>query len=188
MTTAAFSTQDATTHHQIQADAVNWNDLIPHREFLVRFASRKLRDPALAEDVVHDVFEAVASGRAAFGGRSSLRTWLAGVLKHKIVDLVRQRSGLDTWGEDLDGAACQAVECPHPHPDRVVEQRQLLTQVLQGIASLPHGLREVMELRILQEQSSDQVCKTLAITENNLFQRLFKARKSLSMRMPMAMA
>jgi RNA polymerase sigma-70 factor (ECF subfamily) len=109
-------------------------------------------------------------------------------LKHKIVDLVRQRAGLDTWGEDLESEACQAVECPQPHPDKVVEQRQILSQVLHGIASLPHSLREVMELRILQEQSSEQVCKTLAITENNLFQRIFKARKSLSLSIPMAMA
>lgn len=188
MPTAHFATQAPTIPTLVQAEPVHWNDLVPHREFLIRFASRKLRDPALAEDVVHDVFEAVATGRAAFGGRSSLRTWLAGVLKHKIVDLVRQRSSLDTWGDDLESEACQAVECPHPHPDKVVEQRQMLSQVLHGIANLPHGLREVMELRILQEQSSEQVCKTLAITENNLFQRMFKARKSLSLSMPMAMA
>ena len=88
-----------------QASAVPWNELLAHREFLLRFAGRKLHDPALAEDVVHDVFEAVIAGRAVFGGQSALRTWLAGVLKHKIVDLIRQRSGLDGLAEDLDGEA-----------------------------------------------------------------------------------
>jgi len=38
---------------------VSWNDMIGHRDYLVRFARRKLHDPALAEDAVHDVFEAV---------------------------------------------------------------------------------------------------------------------------------
>ena len=45
-------------------------EMYTHRDYLVRFARRKLHDPMLAEDVVHDVFEAVLSGRAVFEGRS----------------------------------------------------------------------------------------------------------------------
>ncbi len=165
---------------------VHWDDLLTHRDYLVCFARRKLHDPALAEDLVHDVFEAVVSGRATFGGKSALRTWLTAVLKHKIVDLVRQRSGLDSLNEDLDGETCMALECPQPSPDKLAEQRQVLGQVLHHIARLPQGLRDVMELRILKEQSSTDVCRALAISENNLFQRLFKARKSLAASMPLA--
>lgn len=183
---AVFATP-VTTPTQHQATAVQWNDLLVHREFLLSFASRKLHDPALAEDVVHDVFEAVITGRAVFGGQSALRTWLAGILKHKIVDLIRQRSGLDSLAEDLDGEACQAMECPQPRPDKLAEQRQTLRQVLKGIAKLPQGLRDVMELRVLQEQSTAHVCQALAISENNLFQRLFKARRTLALSLPMAM-
>ncbi len=170
-----------------QACAVHWDDLLTHREFLVRFAKRKLHDPALAEDLVHDVFEAVVSGRAAFGGRSALRTWLTAVLKHKLVDLMRQRSGLESLDVDLNGEPCLALECPQPSPEKLFEQRQILGQVLHHIASLPQGLRDVMELRILKEQSSTEVCRSLAISENNLFQRLFKARKSLAASLPLAM-
>ena len=72
------------------AVAVCPQELAAHRAYLIRFAQRKLRDPALAEDAVHDVLEAVLAGRAAFGGRSALRSWLTGILKHKIVDLVRR--------------------------------------------------------------------------------------------------
>ena len=65
---------------------VSWNDMIGHRDYLVRFARRKLQDPALAEDAVHDVFEAVISGRASFAGRAALRSWLTAILKNKIID------------------------------------------------------------------------------------------------------
>ncbi|MHB1249292.1 MAG: sigma-70 family RNA polymerase sigma factor, partial [Polaromonas sp.] len=166
---------------------VGWDDLLPHRDYLVRFARRRLHDPALAEDLVHDVFEAVASGRAAFAGRSALRSWLTGILKHKIADLVRQRSGLDSLDEDLDSAACQALECPQPGPDELAQQRQALRLVLRGIAELPQCLRDVMQLRVLQDQSSAEVCNALAITENNLFQRLFRARQSLVSTVSMAL-
>jgi len=167
--------------------ALGWDDVLPHRGYLVRFARRRLHDPALAEDLVHDVFEAVASGRAVFGGRSALRSWLTGILKHKIVDLVRQRSSLNSLDDDLDSAACQALECALPQPDELAQQRQTLRLVLRGIDALPQCLREVMQLRVLQDQSSREVCRALGITENNLFQRLFRARQSLASNRLMAL-
>lgn len=162
---------------------VAWREMVSHRPYLVRFAQRKLHDPMLAEDVVHDVFEAVIAGRAAFGGRSALRSWLTAILKNKIVDLVRQRAGVDSLDADADaeddstGAA--AIECPCPRPDELAEQRQRLAQTLARIESLPAGLRDVMRLRVIEDQPTDTVCRTLAISEENLFVRLHRARKQL---------
>jgi RNA polymerase sigma-70 factor (ECF subfamily) len=169
------------------ASAVAWTDLVAHRSHLVRFAQRKLHDPMLAEDVVHDVFEAVLSGRALFAGRSALRSWLTGILKHKIVDLVRQRAGYDSLDDsdcvDDDGESlahgAMAFECPQPRPDELAEQRELLAHTLARIEALPAGLRDVMRLRVLQDQPTDTVCRTLSISEDNLFVRLHRARKQL---------
>jgi RNA polymerase sigma-70 factor, ECF subfamily len=169
---------------------VAWADVVACRSHLVRFAQRRLHDPMLAEDVVHDVFEAVLSGRASFSGRSALRSWLTGILKHKIVDLVRQRASYDSLdeadGEDgsghhgeSDAYGATAFECPQPRPDELAEQRELLADALARIDALPTALREVMQLRVLQDQPTDMVCRTLAITEDNLFVRLHRARKQL---------
>lgn len=156
-----------------------WHEMVSHRSYLVRFAQRKLHDPMLAEDVVHDVFEAVISGRAAFAGRAALRSWLTAILKHKIVDLVRSRVGLDSLDEQALDDATLAMECPQPQPDEVAEQRELLRHTLARIEALPAGLREVMRLRVLQDQPSEAVCSTLSISEDNLFVRLHRARKQL---------
>lgn len=162
--------------------AVNWAEMVSHREALVRFAQRRLLDPALAEDLVHDVFEAVITGRAAFAGRSALRSWLTAILKHKIVDLVRQRAGLHSLdqsrGDDEDGSAFD-IECPQPRPDEVAEQRERLAQTLARIEALPAGLRDAMQQRVLQDGDTAQVCASLAISEENLFVRLHRARKQL---------
>jgi RNA polymerase sigma-70 factor (ECF subfamily) len=165
--------------------AVDWAALAPHRSHLVQFARRRLLDPALAEDLVHDVFEAVVTGRAAFGGRSALRSWLVGILKHKIVDLVRQRTGhdsLDTAGCDAEGEDTPGLEleCPQPRPDEVAEQRQRLHRTLARLADLPASLRQVVELRVLNDLDTDEVCRTLAISEQNLFVRLHRARRALA--------
>ena len=158
------------------------SELAAHRAYLIRFAQRKLRDPALAEDAVHDVLEAVLAGRAAFGGRSALRSWLTGILKHKIVDLVRR----DAFSESLDAARGEEGDdspatpaCGAPRPDEVAEQRQLLSHALARIAALPAALRDVVRLRVLDELPTAEVCKRLAVSEANLFVRLHRARRQL---------
>src|SRR6266436_6563886 len=63
-----------------------------HRPYLLRVAVLQLRDGDLAEDVVQETLVAALHGEAGFSGRSSLKTWLTGILKHKIVDAIRKRS------------------------------------------------------------------------------------------------
>jgi RNA polymerase sigma-70 factor (ECF subfamily) len=158
---------------------VPWRDMVSHRSALVRFAKARLHDPMLAEDVVHDVFEAVLSGRAAFAGRAALRSWLTAVLRHKIVDLVRQRTGTDSLDVDDEDGQALAIECPNPRPDEIAEQRQQLARTLERIDALPPGLRDVVRLRVLQDESTEEVCEQLAISEENLFVRLHRARRQL---------
>jgi RNA polymerase sigma-70 factor (ECF subfamily) len=158
-----------------------WPELLSHRAYLVRFAQRRLHDPSLAEDVVHDVFEAVLHGQAVFAGHSALRSWLTGVLKHKIVDMVRQRARLCSLEQRSDGDAdVMDIECPQPRPDEVAEQRERLRLALQRIDALPGTLRDAVRLRLLHEQPTAQVCQALQISEENLFVRLHRARKQLS--------
>lgn len=179
----ASPTANRTAGPTAAVSGVCWAEMVAHRSYLVRFAQRKLRDPLLAEDAVHDVFEAVLSGRAVFAGRSALRSWLTAVLKHKIVDSVRRNAGTDSLDElgDPDGEGCRALalECPQPRPDQIAEQHQLLMLALQRIEALPPGLRDAMRLRVLEEQSTEAVCRELGISEENLFVRIHRARKQL---------
>lgn len=163
-----------------QGSGVSCAEMIAQRGYLVRFAQRRLHDPVLAEDVVHDVFEAVLGGRAKFAGRSTLRCWLTSILKHKIVDLVRSRAAFVSMDHDNDSEGVLAIECQQPRPDEVAEQRERLALTLQRIDRLPMGLRDVIEWRVMRDRSTAEVCERLAITEDNLFVRLHRARKQLA--------
>ena len=159
---------------------VAWHEMVSHRGYLVRFAQRKLHDPMLAEDVVHDVFEAVLSGRARFGGRSALRSWLTAVLKHKIVDTMRRSPLHESLSASEDGEdGGHDVACHQPGPEQIVEQRQLLARALAGIEALPPGLRDAIRLRAIEERSAESACRELGISEENLFVRVHRARKRL---------
>jgi RNA polymerase sigma-70 factor, ECF subfamily len=163
---------------------VSWSEMISHRDYLVRFAQRKLHDPALAEDAVHDVFEAVMSGRASFEGRAALRSWLTAILKFKVVDIIRSRARYGSYDcfdtdEDQDGSGIEQLACDSPGPQEQAEQRELLNHTLKRIDTLPAGLRDVMQFRVLQDESSQEVCERLQISEASLFVRLHRARKQL---------
>src|ERR1700704_3785157 len=78
------------------ADSSFATELETHRRYLLRIATLQLRDPALAEDVVQDTLVAAIQGEKSFSGKSSLRTWLTGILKHKVVDAIRQKTRAPT--------------------------------------------------------------------------------------------
>jgi RNA polymerase sigma-70 factor, ECF subfamily len=183
-TFADFGLPDICAPDAATSIPVSWTDMLPHRDYLVRFAKRKLQDPALAEDAVHDVFEAVMSGRALFGGRAALRSWLTAILKNKIVDVIRQRARYDSTDAAPDDDEAPHIECnmacSSARPDEIAEHRELLGQTLQRISALPKGLRDVMQFRVLQDESSQAVCRRLCITEAALFVRLHRARKQLT--------
>ena len=62
-----------------------------HGDYLFKFALVRLRDPAKAEDMVQETFLAALKGGQSFAGRSAEKSWLAGILKHKILDHYRNR-------------------------------------------------------------------------------------------------
>jgi RNA polymerase sigma-70 factor, ECF subfamily len=159
--------------------AISLAELVSHRPYLLRFALRKLRDHALAEDAVHDVLEAVLSGRAVFGGRAQLRSWLTAVLKNKIVDVLRRTSHHEALDDDNAEGPGHAVACHQPRPDEIAEQRQELARVLAGIDRLPPTLRDALRMRVVEDRSTESVCAELGISEENLFVRVHRARKQL---------
>jgi RNA polymerase sigma-70 factor (ECF subfamily) len=164
-------------------DPIAAADLAAQRDYLLQFARRRVRDAALAEDLVHDVFAAVLDGRARFGARSSLRTWLTGILKHKIVDAVRRRQAecsLDELLEDGGGAWPGGAAAPAgAEPPQLVDQRRRLAAVLERIDTLPPPLRRTFELSVVLGQSTPEVCAALSITRANLWVRLHRARQAL---------
>ena len=159
--------------------AVCWTEMVSHRNYLIRFARRKLHDPMLAEDLVHDVFEAVMSGCAAFSGRSALRSWLTGILKNKLVDLIRDRARYHEMDADSEGEDALQFECHAARPDELAEHRERLALTLARIENLPEGLRDVMQWRVLHDEATEVVCERLAISQDSLFVRLHRARKLL---------
>lgn len=167
-------------------------DLQQYRSYLLRYALLQLRDPDLAEDVVQETLLAALEGRARFSGKSSHKTWLTGILKHKIIDVIRRKSReqpLAAGDDDAETDAIDALFEPDGHwrqfpanwgnPEKSLEDRkfwevfELCSRLMPARTARVFMMREVMEL------TTEEICKELAITPTNLWVMLHRARLSL---------
>lgn len=168
-------------------------ELDTHRRYLLRVARLQLRDGGLAEDVVQETFLAAVAGRAGFSGRSSVRTWLTGILKHKIIDAIRhkQRRPIiaaafdETLDVDaLDGmfnedGAWKTPPADWGNPEHALAQSEFMDVLARCLDKLPPATARVFTMREILELESDEICKELSITANNLWVILHRARISL---------
>jgi RNA polymerase sigma-70 factor (ECF subfamily) len=153
----------------------------------------------VAEEVVQDTWMAVIENLSRFEGRSSLRTWIFGILIHKAKDRgIREKrhttfSSFESCEDDHDEAvdpSCfqQKGEWaghwaipPQPWddqtPEKLLMSQQTITAMNSAIESLPTTLKEVLILRDIEGMDIKEACGLLKITETNLYVRLHRARE-----------
>jgi RNA polymerase sigma-70 factor (ECF subfamily) len=168
-------------------------DLAVHRGAMLRFARRRIRDEALAEDTVQDALLAALSARQQFQGQSAVRTWLIGILNHKIQDAFRRETRyvkLDLSDDETDGddrmertLAAHAMGDGNDDPLREVARRRMHAALIDEVERLPESLRSVFLLQAVEGVATAEVCRQLDITESNVWVRLHRARKRLSERL-----
>lgn len=166
-----------------------------HRDYLYRFALLQLRDPHLAEDAVQETLLAAVTAKSQFAGKSSAKTWLTGILKHKIADLMRKRSR-ETHLEDAIRVEAERESDEFDplfrgddhwstppldwgDPERALENKHFW-EVFEVCARLMSpAVARVFMMREVQGFSTDEICKEVGITTTNCWVMLHRARMSL---------
>lgn len=162
-----------------------------HGDYLFNFALGQIRDPGTAEDLVQETFLAALKARNAFAGKSSERTWLISILRHKIYDHLRRtcreravrvepmpaRRDNDNWDEAVTWLHDVAGECQLP--SRRMELAELRANLELALGKLPPRLAQVFQLYEVEELPNREVCARLNISENNLWTMLHRARTQL---------
>jgi RNA polymerase sigma-70 factor (ECF subfamily) len=163
------------------------------RAYLLRYALLQLRNPAQAEDAVQETLLAALEGRERFSGRSSLRTWLTGILKHKIIDHLR-RSGreqplvsADDDRSEADAVDALFVEDGHwrefpaqwGSPAKAFENSRFWSAFELCLQRLPARTAKVFTMREVMEMTTDEICQELDITTTNCWVMLHRARLML---------
>lgn len=167
--------------------------LVALRDYLMRFARLQLRNETWAEDVVSETLLAALAKPQAFQARSQLKTWLVGILKHKIIDAIRHRqrevlignSPDDDNADPLEHIAFKAdghfVERPADwgNPEQDLNSQQFMVVLDACTEKLPPVQGRLFLMREWLEMSSDDICKELGMTSTNLYVQLHRARLRL---------
>ncbi len=160
------------------------------RPQLLRFARSQLRNDAWAEDAVSETVLAALEKPQTFGGLSQLKTWLVGILKHKVVDQLRRHTREATVlvsddGEDLteDLFIVNGHWRERPQdwgdPEASFSQREFFEVLETCMDRLPPAQGRVFMMREWLELDTEEICKELSITSTNLWVLLHRARMRL---------
>lgn len=167
--------------------------LVEHRGYLLRFARLQLRNDTWAEDVVSETVLAALAKPQAFENRSQLKTWLVGILKHKVIDALRHHrrevSGLESSTDDdadpLDylGFKADGHFTAQPadwgNPEQELSSRQFFEVLDACTQKLPAAQGRLFLMREWLELSSEEICKELTLTPTNFYVQLHRARLRL---------
>jgi len=162
------------------------------RPALLRFALLQLRNPELAEDSVQDALLAILEKPDQFAGSSSLRTYVIGILKFKIIDCMRvagrtiQIETEPDQSEDdvidhLFTANGHTVEPPRAwgNPDAILEQQNFFKVLEVCLEKLPAQNARVFMMREWLDLETEEICKELGLSSSNLWVILYRARLRL---------
>ena len=167
-------------------------DFQQHQPYLLRYALLQLRDSALAQDVVQDTLLAAIEGRARYAAKSSVKTWLTGIMKHKIIDVIRRRSREEAPNSADADAGSEVVENSFQsdghwremparwgNPEQALDNRQFWEIFESCSRLLPERTARAFLLREVMELNTEEICQELAITPTNLWVMLHRARVAL---------
>ncbi len=160
-----------------------------HGDALYGYAVMRVREPALAEDLVQDTLLAALSARARYKGEASERTWLIGILKNKLLDHLRRAGREQTYDPTVEDDGHFEAQFDHSghwlspprawsDPAFVAENAELRTVLFDCIGGLPERQRQLLVLRELDGMETDELLVVLAIsTPGNLWVMLSRARE-----------
>ncbi|MBI3284154.1 MAG: sigma-70 family RNA polymerase sigma factor [Burkholderiales bacterium] len=162
------------------------------RPALLRFALLQLRSAAAAEDAVQETLLAVLEKPDGFAGLSSLRTYVTGILKYKIIDHLRacgREKQLDVADEDNENDLIDSLFQANGHtvsmpaawgaPEATLEQKDFFRVLETCLERLPAKTARVFMMREWLELETEEICKELGLTTSNLWVLLYRARLRL---------
>ena len=175
-------------------DPENWVE--QYGDDLLGFAAARVRDRATAQDMVQETFLAGIKSAAGFAGRSSERAWLFGILRNKLADYYRlqnreeaitdteaplpeERGAFATSGLGNDGWVMKLAPKAWETPDGTLISKEFQDVLSSCLSRLPDKIAQVFRLREIDGVSSQEICKDLGVSANNLWVMLHRARMGL---------
>jgi RNA polymerase sigma-70 factor (ECF subfamily) len=141
-----------------------------------RFLMRMVKNQAIAEELLNEVFLSVWQNAHRYEGRSEPMTWMLSIAHNKAMSVLRKRTEVLGIAEE----AGRNLVAEDDTPDVAAEKHDKSAKIKACIAELSADHRTILDLVYYQEQSVAEVAEVLGIPEATVKTRMFYARKKLS--------
>jgi RNA polymerase sigma-70 factor (ECF subfamily) len=177
---------DGVGEFQRAAELEAW--LEQYGDQLFAYARARVADDHEAEELVQETFLAAFKNQDQFAGRASPGTWLTAILRHKLINHYRRESRRPTTSHetpieeilfDERGIWKVTLGAWPKRPEREMERAEFWQVFRNCLQKLPKRIAEVFVLRVLDDMSSEMICKELNVSPANLGVRLHRARLGL---------
>ena len=173
------------------ANGIRAGDPEAHRKVVEAYLPQILRasraaglDGATAEDVAQSTFLTFFEKAATFEGRSRVRTWLFGILYHKIQE-ARRTGRRETPTDEIEAIVDRRFDergnwaSPPQDIEQVLEGAEVREAIDGCLEGVPTQQRMAFVLREVEGLVSEEICKILSVTRTNLGVLIFRARNRL---------
>jgi RNA polymerase sigma-70 factor (ECF subfamily) len=140
--------------------------------FVWRNAANRGVPSAALDDVVQEVFIVVHRKLPEFEARSSLRTWIAGIVRRVVADYVRKRGNQPAGDETLEREPPAGLE-----PAELLERKAAVDLLDALLAKMSEEQREVFVLHEIERMSGGEIAELTGANENTVWTRLRAARR-----------
>lgn len=132
-----------------------------------------------AEDVLQTSYLKILDGRARFDGRSSLRTWLFGVILRTAAEERRRR-----WFRGRKSlAAIRDVPPPIATPDRLAAESAENRALRSALCALPRRQRELLHLVFYEELTVAEAARVLGLSVGSARTHYHRGKSNLRVRL-----
>lgn len=161
-------------------------------DYLYGFAMSRLRNAEAANDCVQDTFLAGIKALDRFDGSRDIKFWLRGIMRNKIVDQIRKsvkENQVDIEAEDealmesfwfkYSGIVTTNPDPWEFNPRKYFDNGEFWVVFDRCIQKVKDPARQAFVLRVLEDQTTEEVCKVMDIKPNYLWVLLHRARAQL---------
>jgi RNA polymerase sigma factor (sigma-70 family) len=136
------------------------------------------RDRALAEEALQSAYLRIITGRARFDGRSSVRTWVFGVIRRTAQDEARFWRARHAGDEEATD-----VPDPAPRADATVERSDENAALVRALASLSPRQREVLQLVFYHGMTIEEAARVMHVSLGSARTHYDRGKKALAERL-----
>jgi RNA polymerase sigma-70 factor (ECF subfamily) len=152
-----------------------------YQSFVFSIALRYVQNYDDADDIAQDVFIKVIQSIDTYRGDSSLKTWLYRITVNHSISYIRKQKIKGFFGlKSKDTIDELELIDRQPHPDKLLEHKELNEKFINSLAKLPEKQRETFALRYFDDLTYEQISNMLNVSVGGLKANYFHAVQKLA--------